>query len=298
MKKGRVSYGYTIVELMIVLAVSAALLVSGLLLVGNQQKKAELSSSATSFKALVDDVINTVSSGYYKNIGNFKCESTLVPQPHPDITSGGNGIGTNKGCIFIGKAIQFGVNGDPTAINIYSLAGLQYKNGVAPTEADSILTTYPTAIAESTLNPVAALNNNIERTKLGYGLGIKVVSGSARVKYNSSVATTNTVAFVTDFAGLDADNNPTSGSRTANLYVVDGVLIGDNVLAVSNKIANGPGPTSKFIKPNTNGVTVCLTSGVKKNIVLKIGSNGRQLSTQMQIINDTDTSAPWGAACT
>lgn len=285
MEKGRLSAGYTIVELMIVFGVSAALLVSGLLLVNGQQQKAELTTSANEVKSMIDGIINTVSSGYYQNRGDFSCVANVAG---PIINNTPKSQGTNNGCIFIGKAIQFGVASDPTKINVYSLAGLQYKNASGSEVVDKLADAMPTSISQGTTKNTSAPNTNIETRKLGYGLKVK------KVEYNpGGVATANTVAFVSDFAAADTNNNLAGGSRTANLYIINTTLDTDSTQLFTNKVDQ-----ANFVGPGTiSEATVCFSTGSNKNIVLRIGSNDRQLSTLMRIVETSDTSNPWGSAC-
>ena len=68
--------GFTIVEVIIVLAVSSVLLVSALSLVGGQQKKAEFTQALSDIQSQIDGVMNNVATGYYANPGNFQCTTT------------------------------------------------------------------------------------------------------------------------------------------------------------------------------------------------------------------------------
>lgn len=276
MKKGRVSSGYTIVELMIVLAVSAALLVTGLLLVGNQQQKTELTTSTNDMKQLVDSIINTVSSGYYQNNNDFQCSGQPGAPAYPKIgpPSGGGQQGTNSGCVFLGKAIQFAVNNDRTALNVFTVVGLQYKDANGVDDAGNITEAAPTALATTTLNNTAP-NTDIERDRLGYGLSV------LQVKYTDSSGTpfndSNSIAFVTDFAGTNpSTGGQNSGSRNADLFAIKSTSVADNTAASANQIKY-----SNFVAASS--VTICFNTSVRKYAVLTIGSNGRQLNTQMNI---------------
>lgn len=282
MKKGQSSSGYTIVELMVVLAVTSALLVSGLLLVSNQQAKTELKTYSDTLKGQIDQVINNVAAGYYKNTTNFQC--TASPTQPSLAAAATNSQGTNSECIFLGKAIQFGVGSDKTKLNVYTLAGLRLANGVGPSESDSIDKAKPVAVAQSSLNNVPALNDSIESINLNYNFKVKAVKYNDPPMTNSSV-----IGFLTSFAGLDANSNLNSGSRTSNLYAITGTSLSSNKSAFdAASLINSANFTPSVPMPgNVTGATVCFSTGVNKFVILTIGSNGRQLSTDMKIKDNT-----------
>ena len=59
------SHGFTIVETMIVLAVSGALFTSAIFFIGGRQQKAEFTASVRNFETSINDIANDVSDGYF-----------------------------------------------------------------------------------------------------------------------------------------------------------------------------------------------------------------------------------------
>src|SRR5436190_880500 len=108
MIKGLHSPAFTIVEVMIVLAVTAAILLSALLMIGHQQENTEFIQAVHEAQSQIDDVINNVNSGYYASRQNFECQSSLSGPVVDDSSS--NTRGTNKDCIIIGRTMHFAVN--------------------------------------------------------------------------------------------------------------------------------------------------------------------------------------------
>lgn len=103
--------GYTIVEVMIFLAVTSALFVMIALGFQGQQARTEFSVATRELESRIRDTINDVGSGYYGSGGNFTCtvnaSGDIVVDP-----SSSSPQGTNPDCIFVGKVLHFGIEGD------------------------------------------------------------------------------------------------------------------------------------------------------------------------------------------
>ena len=99
--------GFTIIETLIVLTVSGALFVSATYFLSGDQDRTEFTQSIQAVQSQIQQVINEVESGSYANTNNFTCSGTASG---PSLTtSGTDAQGSNTGCIFLGKVIQFGV---------------------------------------------------------------------------------------------------------------------------------------------------------------------------------------------
>lgn len=123
MKRGA-PLGYTIVEVMVFLAVTSALFVMVAVTFQGRQARTEFFAATRDMETAIADVINDITSGYYGSPGSFTCE--LNPAGDElQITGNPSEQGTNSDCIFIGKAIHFGVS-EPNGserYNIMTIAG-------------------------------------------------------------------------------------------------------------------------------------------------------------------------------
>src|SRR6185369_14875519 len=174
---------------------SSALLISALLLVSGQQQKTAFSQSIHDIQNQIDAVVGNVATGYYHNTNNFTCTAG-VADTEPQISSGVNTQGQNKGCIFIGRAMQFGVNGTGgSGFNVYDLVGLQNVAGTS-NDTTSLSEAAPLALAPGSIGlGHATTPPSTEIDSLGYGLSV------VKMRYNSdSTKKIGIVAFVTDFA--------------------------------------------------------------------------------------------------
>src|SRR5579884_3754299 len=118
--KNKQSLGYTIVEIMIVLAISGVMFVIAASFVNGKQQQAAFTSGVNQMTSQIQDVIEQVTDGKYS-------DAPIICTPSGNTinivgAAGVNTQGTNSGCVFLGKFMQFGVNGDNSKYNTYTLA--------------------------------------------------------------------------------------------------------------------------------------------------------------------------------
>jgi type II secretory pathway pseudopilin PulG len=268
--------GYTIVEVIIVMAITAALLISALALISGQQQRTEFSQSINDINSQIQDVMNDVSTGYYANTGNFTCDAT-------GLHSGTNNQGTNKDCIFIGRAMQFGVGGNKSAFDIYNIIGQrQITSGGTTKEVQSFAETQPLAIA---LPNVPSGADATDRRTLNSGL---TANKMYYLDANNVSHFVSAVAFMTSFANYSG-GNLVSGAQTVSLVPIDGTDLATNN-AESNTVSGiTTFKSTTFTQGNNinpaSGVVICFQSGGTNQYgQITIGGNGRQLTTDL-IIN-------------
>jgi prepilin-type N-terminal cleavage/methylation domain-containing protein len=257
--------GFTIVETLIVLAVMGALFISATLLVTGRVSQVEFTQAMNDTQSVLQQTISQVGAGYYANTGNFTCNGTsgtLV------INAGVNKQGSNTGCIFLGKAIQFGVKDtDPQQFRTYTIAGLQ--------KGTDLPSSRPVAIAPGfTTNAVGGYPDVSVPNVLRSGLTVAWMrSGGVNI---------GAVAFV---SGLGQYNGTEllSGAQQVSLVPVTGSALDSTtkiaVDAINNNLKTSP------VSPS-GGVQICFASGTtQKSGLITIGSNGRELSVTLQIKN-------------
>ncbi len=110
--------GFTILETMIVTAVSAAMLVSAVTLFSGEQSKTQFNQSLRDIESVIQDVINDTETGYFPNLGDTDCD---VSSGEPVIGSGGDEQGANLDCIFLGKTMHFRQD----RIDVYPIIGVK-----------------------------------------------------------------------------------------------------------------------------------------------------------------------------
>ncbi len=270
--------GYTIIEVIIFLTVSSALMASAIYLFQGRIPRTQFTNSVNEFESKIQDITGNVVNGYYPTAaGEATCGATLKEQ------------GKNEDCIFLGRMIQFapGIDGCNTStpdnekcdkIMVYTVYGNRLFNlKPAYTLAQSLPTLATSGGAEaSTIN-------------LGYGNHITKVlykSGASQVSVSG-------VAFLQTFGTLVNASNAASGSQQVQMLVADGPIglstnpsVPSGFVAESTlKLRNG-----STVTPAT-GIVVCMKSGSNQFATLTIGDNNGPLSTKAEIL----TASTWGS---
>jgi len=268
MNKGLTSHGYTIIEVLIVLAVTSALLVSAMILISGRQAKTEFSQAANDIQAQVSDVINNVSTGYYASRGNFSCTNNSgVPNP----SIGSDELGTKKDCILLGRAIQFSVSGKPDDYRIYDVVGV--RTDASGNQVDTLAKAGPIVLTGAV--------NTTEAKQLLYGLQVVKMQYSK----NGAKLPIGSVAFLSSLGSYGCQNGLCSGSQTAGLWPIQNTSLGQDTATASSAINSAGAANFVDLAGAPDGsVTVCFQSGgTNQYAVLTMGSSNRLLSTKIDI---------------
>ncbi len=219
--------GFTIIEVMIVLGVSGALLLAAFILVAGKQSKTGFTTSIYDFKTEMQQISNDVINGYYPKYSNFTCtqngNGASVPTGPPTIntTASGNGQGGNgginsstgalSGCTFIGKAVQLAVGGSPSSnVDIYPIAGNLEGSGGLP--ASSISDSYPVLLAPGTNNNPNFSSEFIVPYTISYQLHPVWMCYSITYGVPCNQSSSNTTAVVVFATSPTGSNSVTSPS--------------------------------------------------------------------------------------
>lgn len=219
MKLPRHSSGYTIVEVMIVLAISAALFATAVMGYASQNRRTAFNQTVKDLELKIQDTLNDVGTGYFPNSGNFTCSRTSSPAA-PTVAAGANQQGTNQDCIFVGKALDLTSEAGDNSFEIYTIMGLKNSSTDPEVLASSVEDTanrtiagIPGAVESYTVNG----SIDITKTLIGDGSttdqskGFAVVSGFGGGALGGSGATTNQVSI----ASIDTAYNYGSSSALA-----------------------------------------------------------------------------------
>jgi len=203
--KPGMNYGFTIVETLIVLAVSGAILLSAIFLVNGRQNQSEFNQAIHNAQSKISQVINDATDGYYPNSGNFSCTNGTI-------LHGSNGQGTNKGCLFLGEAVQFGIkNTDPEQFETYTIIGAQQN--VTGQEVSSYSQAQP-EVPVLDGNVLAATSSSLDNGLTVYDMRYTDKSGATYP--------TGGVAFLSSLAAYSGGAGGTSilSSGAQQLYLI------------------------------------------------------------------------------
>lgn len=141
------SFGFTIVETLIVLAVTSALFVSTSLLVSGQISRQQYKNGMNQTQTVIKSSINEVQTGYFPDISVL----TTVNCGGVDYSISSSGLSDN--CILVGKRLTF----DATDFKIDTL--VDAKTATGPSAATSVVSgiqqtvPYPNNMQLSTATP-------------------------------------------------------------------------------------------------------------------------------------------------
>lgn len=254
--------GFTIIEVLIVLAVTSSLFIMAVYLIGGKQNVAAYNQAIRNVQTELQQVIGEVSSGYYPHNGNMKC-SDGGPGGEPLLEPGATEQGSNTNCLFLGKVLQFSVLGtDPEEYYVYTIAGLR---GTSASPTVDLASAKARLIAKATGEGATDIPDIFDNKRLLYGLTV-----SDMYYDNNPGNDIGAVGIVSSLRSLGDEDR----SQKVNVVAIpgtarnqskeDGVFnINDNLAAA---IVNPPG-----------GVQICFNSGgTQQSGLISIGGDGRQ----------------------
>lgn len=279
-KPGSKQRGFTIVETLIVLAVTGALFLMATLAINGKQNSTEFQQSINDVQSVLRQSIEQVGSGDYPDTNNFTCDGTTGTV---NIQPGTGRQGSNNGCIFVGKVLQFGVaSTDPQKYISYTIAGLKDNSGsitqakpvaIAPGQTTNSSAGYPDASISG------MLHSGLTAVSMNYvdGGGAKHPIGA--VAFLSSLGNYNGSSLLSGSQQLSLV--PVAGSGNAGTLSTNPLKVVD---AINNNLATSP------VNP-AGGVQICFASGgTKQSGLITIGSNGHNLAVNLQIKSTRDCS--------
>lgn len=237
--------GYTIVESLIFLAVSAVIFFSAMLAVSGRQNREFFTNAVRDFETRLLDIANNVSTGYYQNGNPLRCEPS---SGGPIFPSGTNDLGTNKGCIFTGTVVKFGDGSNNENMIEFTMAGLkEAATGVNSTNLAEAKPKVIDSASSYSIKPIGA-GVTVECVKIGSG----------------SCGNNAAIGFFTTFEGasLLAENG---GPVQANAIAFPTVKFNHN----ANQSITELNKSAHYATPTLNpGITICLRSGTTSQYAL------------------------------
>lgn len=220
--------GFTIAEVLIVLAVTGLLFVSAAILISGRQNKTMFMSAVNDFRQQLQQVINQTQSGYYSG-HDFGCRGMSSGTPAISLTPNNDGT-----CIFLGSNVQF--NPGDGQFMVIPVVGNRLSGDK---EVTSLTQAAPLAVTNDMV-PGAAQINTLE-----YGMTIVT-------------ATPSTLGIFSDLASY-ADSSTCasadclkSGSRAFGLYNA-------RVMTPASSITSVNSPPTVCVKSGTTNQSAKLT---------------------------------------
>lgn len=304
MKNRLASSGYTIVEVMIVMAVSGGLLVSVMTMINGQQRRTEYSTAVRDFELKLQDIFNDVEAGYYPNNDQLQCvdnpnDSSIPTIQRIGVTQVGQEQGTNADCIFVGKALQFYRDANLTSnYRIFTIVGKRQHlvNGqlVDVTNIDSAR---PTAF----FRPNEDNSRNVELGTLRSGLQVTQIRYIDTIPQKTSFG----IAVLSSLGdgGSLTQNSISSSDGGSRLAFLDINANNKGELQAQGEIRPSK-LNSSAITDASKGVVVCLNDGpggrhaavtvgvyydpTESDPTKRIKPSGQRLSTEAYFDDEAD----------
>lgn len=260
--------GFTIIEVMIFLVISAAMFVSGTLLFRGVHQRNQFAQSMRDIESVFQDVINDVSTGYFDQLSGHSCLAT--PGSFPTFVAIAAEQGTNKDCIFLGKIVLLLPNSVPEQIEATPVLGNRKKADGRNVET----------IGES--SPTTAYNRNLPLGQLDMTSSYTLRWG-ARIK---SATPSNFGGFYSSLAKYAPSGNTISESGSLRVdyfahspsaltpQTRNGVktCVESAILAVGSCFgsASSPNPWVICFENGNGGETARLTVGAGNTLTTKL----------------------------
>jgi prepilin-type N-terminal cleavage/methylation domain-containing protein len=271
------SSGFTIIEVMIVLAVTGLLFLSASALISGRTNQTEFDQGSRSFQQQMQDAINEVQSGTYNGTTSNCTAGTSI-----SFSNGSNSQGTNEGCIFIGSLLEFGLGTNQDGENTYTLAGNRLQQNPVNGEEVTGLNNAAPAIVQLTSGQYDMTSNQLE-----YGLHTYSANGKSSMNYSLAgspgLTPIGAFAIVYSFASYSG-GNIVSGSQQVNVVPLSNSQLGESETQLASDVINKL-PTSPDSASGTQ-ISICAKSSTTDQYALVTvgGSNNGQLGVTLNIL--------------
>ncbi len=294
MKRATWQHGYTIVEVMIFLVVTGALLASAIAAFNGQQERTQFTQSIRELDSKIRDTANEVTSGFYSKTTGFTCISNPAPGTPPVINTvvvgPGNPQGTSTGCEFTGKVLQFvphtcNAASHNNCYNVFTVIGKrQTTAGGSLHDVGTLQEAVPIAVVPTTSAP-----SRPDFTDYQVISGSLYISGLFVRDTSGNQTPIGAFGFISSLANY-ASSNLVASAQTTDIVSVPGSLLNQDTNTIATNIQN-----LQDSNRNPGSIVICLqngaSAGARKAVVI-VGNNNRKLATDVQIDTLTGVNCP------
>lgn len=237
MKGGKRQAGYTIIEVMIVLAVSGVMFVIAASFVSGKQAKAAFTEGTNEFASQLQTIIAQVTDGQYTDVG-LNCIYDSATKT-TTVGLGTNKQGTNSTCVFLGKALYLAHGAYGPNYQVLSLAAGRVDSGLPA----------GTTITPADVSPAVIDSLNLDQV-VPQSLDVTKVT---EVDSGGGTHTNVGIAFLQGLGAIDTSGDLAGGAQSVGLYYISGLT--PTTGSADALIASGSN-----LKP-AESVTICVSDG-------------------------------------
>lgn len=296
--------GFTIIEVMIFLAISGIIFAASINQMISEQKKTEFATGLGSFVSRLQTIANNVNNGYFNFPTTVSC---IASSTGPSIGSRASKFSASSSspinhCIYIGDVISFSsIIGGVQTYNNYPVIGLQYANSSTSSQS----------IDSSSLATAQPKTSSLLMTSATMPYGLTVSS----IKYRNNGGSTSSIGaygYFTTFNGHANNSTLNSGSQSTTLDPLPSTNTSESnkqIISIINSLtdncgspvnsspvicyqpsSSGPIPSSNIAPINpSSGIQICVNSGTtNQSALLTIGgtNSASTIKTQQYSLKD------------
>lgn len=271
----RMSRGYTIVEVMIVLAITGVIFASSVTIFAQRRGSTEFSQAMQDLQSEIQTLSTQIISSNLSSVGSGNyCGLTASSPPNPYLSS--SSTGQNE-CIYLGRAIQIVPNS--TNMYIYPVLGLKDINGDPtngqPTDASQA---NPNPAVDSTGKPILYITYSLLN-----GAQFKAASAPSHAAH--IVGSSAESDFLAVYSSLQSGN--ISGSNTSasvSTYTAGNVGTPPDFSNLTKCVQQASPCTAVTNLTSTNSWSICVQDGSgtrTAGLIVKSSSTGVTTSVNM-----------------
>lgn len=262
--KNKQPLGYTIIEVMIVLAISGVMFLIASVFISGKQQRAAFSQGVNDTASQIQSLIEQVTDGSFSD-AHVNC--TLDSNGNPNQGGGGTGQGTNAPCTFLGKMLHF-QGGNSSQYEVFTLAGARNDSGGNP--VTSLAAANPTAIDQ----PAFSSQSLTVQGSIAQNLTVHKIS-----EVDAGTGATSGYYAFGFVQNPPLDNNGSIAQGTPTVSIV----YSPNVAATGlSEMAAASGINSSLL--TASSASICLTDG-SRYALINIGepaAPGNELTVNVQ----------------
>lgn len=285
MTKGRTASGYTILEVLIFLAISGLLFASAIVAVNGYQRNIQYSQAVRDFEVQIKDVINDVRDGYYPDYDFGTCTvGADGPEFSDDPTDPAQG--SNSNCINIGKTVMFRLNDRENDIAVGTIVGLN------PRIDDDALSLGLTDLKPTMAYEPGDIMDLTTYKPIRFGVEVTKIASvdDPNIQYSS-------ISFISGFTGgTAAVDSRSNGTLSVDVYGYHGgssasIPVSADLTDHKNIIKSFASDTNYDRNPE-GGIYICLLTTDNRRARVIIGVDGVTTATKTEYDLDPGTVCP------
>ncbi len=261
MKGEKSPLGYTIVEVMIVLAVSGVMFLIAASFISGKQENTAFTEGANQMASEIQNTISQVIAGKYSDIP-LNCTYDSIAGTNPNVSGFGSpGQGANPQCMFLGKMLYFVMPLPTTNYETVSVAGGRVDSSGNP--ITDLTTAKPAIITDLTTDQITPQSLDI-----------------GKITVNGGSTTTPAIGFLQSQGSTMNGTTLANGAQTVGLYYYTGS---------ATDFPSSPTASSALKGSNiapAQSIDLCITDSIRYADIT-LGVTGGQLNATVKMDGQT-----------